>query len=204
MLHTHRAFDRGALELARALAASLKAPLVEGRATRLLVDLNRPLHHPRVFSKFTRGLDAEEKRHIVDEFHAPHWARVAGLVESALNNGHAVLHVSVHSFTPRLGPERRTADIGLLYDPSRPLEAEVAISWQRYLREDNRALRVRRNYPYRGAASGLTASLRKQLDSEQYLGLELEVNQALVAKKHWPTPMSAAITSSVRAAARRI
>jgi len=40
-------------------------------------------------------------------------------------------------------------------------------------------LRVRRNYPYRGAADGLTTHLRRQL-GPRYLGVELEINQALL------------------------
>jgi hypothetical protein len=40
--------------------------------------------------------------------------------------------------------------------------------------------RVRRNYPYRGDADGLTTHLRERLPAREYVGVELEVNQALV------------------------
>jgi hypothetical protein len=38
-------------------------------------------------------------------------------------------------------------------------------------------MRVRRNYPYLGKTDGLTTYLRRQFPAEQYLGIELEVNQ---------------------------
>ena len=41
--------------------------------------------------------------------------------------------------------------------------------------------RVRRNYPYRGAADGLTTALRRLFKPKDYLGLEIEINQALLA-----------------------
>ena len=38
-------------------------------------------------------------------------------------------------------------------------------------------LRVRRNYPYRGYADGLTTHLRRRHRGRCYLGIEIEVNQ---------------------------
>jgi hypothetical protein len=42
-------------------------------------------------------------------------------------------------------------------------------------------LRLRRNYPYRGRSDGLTALLRRRHPDDAYAGIELEVNQAIVA-----------------------
>jgi hypothetical protein len=39
---------------------------------------------------------------------------------------------------------------------------------------------VRRNYPYRGAADGLTTSLRRKLNTPRYLGIEIEVNAGML------------------------
>jgi hypothetical protein len=36
---------------------------------------------------------------------------------------------------------------------------------------------VRRNYPYRGDADGLTTHLRKRYPDGRYTGVEIEVNQ---------------------------
>jgi hypothetical protein len=42
-------------------------------------------------------------------------------------------------------------------------------------------LRLRRNYPYQGRGDGLTALLRKRHPDDTYVGIELEVNQRIVA-----------------------
>ena len=47
-LATHRGFDHGALVMARALAAAFKAPLISACVSRLLIDLNRSIGHPRL------------------------------------------------------------------------------------------------------------------------------------------------------------
>ena len=52
VLTTHRAFDYGALQLAKRFASRLEAQLVTGNVTRLLVDLNRSLSNPSIFSEF--------------------------------------------------------------------------------------------------------------------------------------------------------
>ncbi len=39
------------------------------------------------------------------------------------------------------------------------------------------------NYPYRGASDGLTTHLRKRFHVNEYLGIELEINQELLSKR---------------------
>jgi hypothetical protein len=39
---------------------------------------------------------------------------------------------------------------------------------------------VRRNYPYLGVGDGLRTALRGVFSEEEYIGIELEVNQALL------------------------
>jgi hypothetical protein len=67
--------------------------------------------------------------------------------------------------------------VGLLYDPRRPAEAEFCAAWQREIKSADARLTVRRNYPYRGYADGLTTYLRKRYPDPAYAGIELEVNQ---------------------------
>src|SRR5690606_24936620 len=56
VLGSHRGWDPGALDVFNALAPALGAAAFPADTTRLLIDLNRSLHHPRVFSEFTRQL----------------------------------------------------------------------------------------------------------------------------------------------------
>jgi predicted N-formylglutamate amidohydrolase len=100
----------------------------------------------------------------------------------------------VHSFTPELNGKVRTADVGLLYDPTRDAERELCRRWQKALltqiaatRGDRTNIwsdyRIRRNYPYRGSSDGLTTTLRRVFPALAYIGIELEVNQALLSDR---------------------
>ncbi|MCB9890964.1 MAG: N-formylglutamate amidohydrolase [Planctomycetes bacterium] len=176
-LATHRGSDIGALELARRFAKDLDAPLFATRVSRLLVDTNRSHTSKSLFSAWSRELPAHERERIVEEHWRPHREAVEGAVVSMLETADVVLHWSVHSFTPNLNGDERRADIGLLYDPSRTAEREFAGCYARILAAIDPALRIRKNYPYRGTSDGLTRHLRTRFAAGRYLGIELEVNQ---------------------------
>lgn len=180
-LRSHRGWDPGALVLARALARALDAPLVSSTTSRLLVDLNRSLHHPRLFSERVRALDAADRARILIEHYRPHRCAVWREVMGGIRRRGRALHLAVHSFVPELDGERRRADLALLYDPKRAPERELCALWVRALRARDPRLRTRRNYPYRGRADGLTTALRRRLGASRYLGIELEVSQHLSA-----------------------
>ena len=180
LLRSHRGWDPGALELARQLARRLPAPLVASTVSRLVVDLNRSPGHPRLYSERTRELDAAARRRLLDRYYHPHRARVLSQLERLGRRAPRVVHIAVHSFVAVLDGVPRKADIGLLYDPRRRAEAEFARAWKRTLRREDPTLRVLANHPYRGDSDGLTTSLRKLHPDSRYLGIELEVSQALV------------------------
>lgn len=176
-LHSHRGWDPGTLPLAERLAAALDAPLVAARTTRLLVDLNRSAHNPRVFSDVTRSLPRAERESLVDRYHRPHWERAREAVARGITEQGRVLHLGVHSFTPVLDGRVRRPDLALLYDPARPRERKVATAWAAALADALPERTVRRNNPYRGAADGMTTAFRRSFPEALYLGLEIEVNQ---------------------------
>jgi predicted N-formylglutamate amidohydrolase len=177
VLRSHRGHDPGALSVARILAARLGAPLEAGRVSRLLVDLNRSDGHPRLFSTYLRDLDPPGKQAILDCYYRPYRAAVAAALVAESSAGRRVLHTSIHSFVPVLGGVARNADIGILYDPARRIERAAADALVAHLR-DGAAVRVRRNYPYRGTSDGLTTALRKEPWASRYAGIEIELNQA--------------------------
>lgn len=177
LLDSHRGFDIGALEAARFLRRRLRAPLICSIVTRLLVDLNRSVGHPRLFSEFSRGLDAEARGRVVERYYRPYRRRVQDWIGAAIGEGGSVLHLSVHSFTPVLNRQPRRADVGLLYDPRRSGELAFCREWRKRLRVAAPALRVRRNYPYRGTSDGLIPALRRQFPAARYIGIEVEINQ---------------------------
>ena len=195
LLRSHRGWDPGALAAARVMARSLGVPVVASRTTRLLVDLNRS--SGRAWSSVTRPLPRRQREGILQAHWRPYREAVESRVALHVGAGRAVLHVSMHSFTPVLEGRVRNADIGLLYDPSRARERAVADAWARALRQSGPALRVRRNYPYLGIADGLTTHLRRRFDDVRYAGIELELNQALATG-----PAAAALRRAVAVALR--
>lgn len=180
LLETHRGYDPGALLMARELARSFAAPLVTSTVSRLLVDLNRSLGHPQLFSQATRHLPATRRTQIIEQHYLPYRQRVEHLVRQSVSLGRRVMHISSHSFTPVLNGKVRHADVGLLYDPGREREVELCACWKTLLVAGAPELQVRRNYPYAGKGDGLTSYLRQRFTSDAYVGIELEVNQGIV------------------------
>jgi predicted N-formylglutamate amidohydrolase len=121
-------------------------------------------------------LPPDGRRHLLEDYYRPYRQGVAAEVCGHLAAGASVLHVSVHTFTRRLGGDVRNADVGLLYDPSRAAEKSLCRAWQKLLAGEP-GLRVRRNYPYRGVADGLVTSFRRHFATDDYVGVELEVCQ---------------------------
>ncbi|MEZ6097036.1 MAG: N-formylglutamate amidohydrolase [Pirellulaceae bacterium] len=179
-LNSHRGWDPGTLKLGEALECKLKVPLFKTTVSRLLVEVNRSKHHPRLFSEFTRSLPEADKEKLIAQYYAPHRDAVENWIRAEIENGKNVVHLSLHSFTPELNGEIRNAEIGLLYDPSRVNEKAFCKEWKDAFRTVAPDWRVRMNYPYAGKADGFTTYLRKQFTAPKYAGIELEVNQALM------------------------
>jgi predicted N-formylglutamate amidohydrolase len=194
VLASHRGYDAGALDVARRLARAWRAPLVFATTTRLLVDPNRSPHNPAVFSAHTRGLPRAQRDALLARHHTPHWRRVRAAL--AARRGR-VLHVAVHSFTPVLAGVRRDFGIGILYDPRRRGERERARVWQERLARALPGVRVRRNAPYRGDADGLTTALRREHPASRYQGIELELNQRLIATAAQRRALAAVIAAQL-------
>lgn len=186
-LSTHLGYDPGALSYARGLAKKLDAALFVADASRMLVDLNRSVGHPHLFSPAVRRTAPRLRQEILDRYYLPYRSRIETHIAAAINSGGRVIHLSAHSFTPVLNGIPRDADIGLLYDPARNAEKTLAVRWQHVLQEDAGNRRVRRNYPYAGKSDGFTSALRQHYNLDRYLGIEIEVNQkhVLNGAHHW-------------------
>lgn len=178
-LKSHRGWDPGALELARTVVRETGAPLVATTVSRLVVETNRSEGHRQLFSEFTRTLAPAEKQRLLKTHYHPHRGAVEAVVRSALRTHARVVHVGVHTFTPVLNGRKRTADVGLLFDPTRTLEAEFCEVWLHALHWEAPLLRVKKNYPYKGTSDGLTTTLRGKFPAARYLGIELEVSQSV-------------------------
>lgn len=177
VLRSHRGYDPGALRMARDLAAALNAPLHACTVSRLLIELNRSPRHARLYSEFTRDADAELRRELIERYYLPYRDAVETRIGAMAATGLRVVHLSSHSFTPELDGAVRDADIGLLYDPRRGSERALCREWRLALGRHAPGLKVRMNYPYAGTSDGLTTHLRRRFPGNDYLGIELEINQ---------------------------
>lgn len=201
VLRTHRGYDPGALRMADDMARTLGAPLVAATVSRLLIDLNRSLNHPHVYSEMTRAAEPELREEIARRYYQPYRTKAESRIEQAVDSGARVIHVSCHSFTPELNGELRNADVGLLYDPARSGEAALCRCWRQEMRHTLPEMKVRMNYPYSGTADGFTSHLRRRFPAENYVGIELEMNQKHVVERgrHWKDLRAGVIGSLVRA-----
>jgi len=178
LLNSHRSWDAGAFHAARSISKSLQAPLIHGNLSRLVIDLNRSLHHPCLFSEITKKTPLEVRETLIRRIHNPFRLKTRSLIERYLSDGHPVHHFSIHSFTPTLNGVVRTCEIGLLYDPKRLQEQQLAIRLKHELLLVFPNARVRMNYPYNGTSDGHTKQLRSLFSSKAYAGIEIELNQA--------------------------
>jgi predicted N-formylglutamate amidohydrolase len=139
------------------------------------------------------------RRTLLNRYHTPHRTAVEQAVREARKTGDAVVHIGWHSFTPVLNGQVRRADIGVLYDPARAHERRLATLLVNALKEEFPGWAIRRNAPYRGAADGLTTTLRRTWPDRRYAGLELEINQKHLAV---PADRKAVSAGLIRALAR--
>jgi predicted N-formylglutamate amidohydrolase len=182
-LNSHYGIDFGALEIAKFLHAELTAKylctIFSTTTSRLLIDCNRSLHHRHCFSSITKQLPDEAKQKIIVDYYRPYRNSIERSIQQYIDQQLQVLHLSIHSFTPELDGVRRTADLGLLYDPLRFHEKIFVHHWQQQLKQKAPQFKIRLNYPYRGISDGLTTSLRIQYQDVLYLGVEVEANQTI-------------------------
>jgi predicted N-formylglutamate amidohydrolase len=182
-LKTHRGFDIGALKVARALSAELRAPLFFSEISRLLIDLNRTLGKKGSFSEFSLSLPETEKARVAQDYFYPHREAVENKVAAELKKDRKIVHFAIHSFTPELAGEVRNCEIGLLYDPRRNSERAICHEIQRMIRFAWPELRIRLNYPYNGISDGFPPALRRLYGSKNYSGIEIELNQGWLQSK---------------------
>lgn len=196
VLKSHRGWDPGTLELARAIATTTRTKIFQpGTISRLVIDLNRAETNPDVFSKWSRNhLSATERQKLTLQHRKFRRAALSAATQMLLTPKNHVIHLSIHSFTPVMKGQRRSTDIGILFDPKRPTEKKFANQLIRILKaaatkEKIAGIRIDANKPYLGTADGHTTELRRKLSAARYSGIEIEVNQKFVRTNgiaRWP------------------
>ena len=149
----HIAVDIGSRAAASLLAERLGASLILANYSRLVVDLNRELNDPTAFIPVSDGvvipgnhnLSAAEKLRRGASIHRPYHDAIDELIDDFLRRGTVPVIISVHSFTPVLGNQRRPWHIGVLWDK----DPRIALPLLAKLRQ-KQELFVGDNEPYSG------------------------------------------------------
>lgn len=184
LLRSHWGWDPGAWAVTVALARSLGACAVGGRWSRLWVDLNRAPGDPTcvpervngVVLPWNRRLAAGQLEARLRRYYLPYHARIDRELARHVAHGLRPTVLAIHSFTPRLGRERRDFDAGVLHT----LHDALARRFARALA--TQGLRVRLNEPYSGKA-GMMYAAQRHGTAYTLPCLELELNQALLARR---------------------
>lgn len=184
LLDLHIAWDPGALPVARYMANRFGAELWQGEYSRLVVDLNRTVGN-RVLMRqvsdghaipFNRGLSPSDRDVRIDRYYRPYRDGVIESADALIAAHGRCVHICVHTFTPALAGNERPNDIGLLHDPQWGLERAVCAELRGHLDRATDYL-TWFNRPYSGTADGILPAMRRRYEPEQFVGIELEINQ---------------------------
>jgi predicted N-formylglutamate amidohydrolase len=185
-LHLHVAWDIGAAEVARRLAARFDAPLVLSGYSRLVVDCNRRPGHPASIPTESDGIAVPGNRDLDDDAVDRRIAACFQPYHDAIDRllaGFAARKVvpavlSIHSFTPVFGGTARPWQIGVLWnrDPRMP-ERLLTV-----LRADPRVT-VGDNEPY-DARDDHGYSIKRHAEETGLPHALIEIRQDLIDTRH--------------------
>ncbi len=184
-LGRHIALDIGVEALGQALSAHLRAPFLSQRYSRLVVDCNRdPCHSGWIAAESdgtpipgNSGLSEAARQARRSEIFEPYHRAIGDLLDSQAAAGAETVLVSLHSFTPVMGGERRPWEIAVLHDGRRD---EVALAVRERLRR-REELTVGDNEPYRMDATDYTVPRHAYPRGLRYV--EFEVRQDLLGDR---------------------
>ncbi len=151
MLWRHIAWDIGAADVTRRLAAMFGAPALFGGYSRLLADLNRFMDDPSVMPVISdgveipanKGIDAAERERRRRAYYAPYHDAVDARLSAMEETGVVPAVFSIHSFTPIMNGFERPWHVGILWGEDGRLARPMLEALGR-----NPALTVGDNQPY--------------------------------------------------------
>ncbi len=153
-LDRHIAWDIGAADVTRLLAARFEAPALLAGYSRLIVDYNRKLDDPTAFPEVSdgivvpgnQGLSEDEKIKRVISFYEPYHEAIAQRIDEAEQSDIFPAIISVHSFTPMFAGRARHWKIGILWDK----DPRIPVPFIRAMRERLGDDCIGDNEPYSG------------------------------------------------------
>ena len=179
-LLSHEGWDPGSAEVASVISEKLKAPLISQPVSRLLIEMNRSLGNPELFSAISREFCPKLKTELIEKYYRPYREKVIAHIENGLRSNDQVIHLSIHTFAEIWNGAKRKTDIGLLFDPERPSEKALCSSLIKSMESTLPQMFIEFNKPYLGIDDGLTTYLRTVYPDSHYAGIEIEINQKFV------------------------
>jgi predicted N-formylglutamate amidohydrolase len=123
-LQRHIAYDIGAAEVTREIAATLGVPAILTRYSRLLIDPNRGADDPTLIMRLSDGavvpgnrrLDEAEREKRIRLYYEPYHNAISGIIDRCLAAGVPPVLLSMHSFTESWKATPRPWHVGVLWD----------------------------------------------------------------------------------------
>jgi predicted N-formylglutamate amidohydrolase len=179
-LRRHIAYDIGAEQVTRRLAALTGAPAALALFSRLLIDPNRGEDDPTLVMRISDGaiipgnarIDAKEIARRIETYWRPYRRACSGLIDAVSARGQTPVLLGIHSFTPCFKGHARPWQVGVLWDKDPRLAEPLTAA----LRSEQ--FTVGNNEPYDGALRG--DSMYEHSTQRGLPGALIEIRQDLI------------------------
>jgi len=183
-LAQHIAWDIGAAQVTRLLAARLDAPAVLGGYSRLVIDCNRSPGDPTSITEVSDGIVIPGNQNLDDaqadaRLHAVFWPYHHAITQALTHRwrhgqGRAPAVVAIHSFTPAMNGFQRPWHLGVLWNRDPRLAVPLIARFRTHPE-----LCVGDNQPYSGRDVGFTMDTHGGAAGLPHV--EIEIRQDLIA-----------------------
>jgi predicted N-formylglutamate amidohydrolase len=186
ILATHIAYDLGVKEVATNLANDLQCPLVMTHFSRLLIDANRGIDDPTLIMKISDGkiiqgnknisfvTNCKEKRKRINTYYTAYHNKISELIKRSLSEEIFPAIISIHSFTPLFGRNKRKTELGILWDSDNRL-SDIFFN---YLNKNCKDMNIGNNKPYSGRIKN--DSLYRHGTKQGLANILIEIRQDLI------------------------
>jgi predicted N-formylglutamate amidohydrolase len=187
----HIGWDIGAAAVARRIAARLRAPLIEGAYSRLVIDCNRYPNSPAAIPEHIDGrripgnaaLPGVERQRRVEGIFAPYHRLIAAKLDEALAGQTVPILLSIHTCTPSLEGIARPWEIGIGWSRDRRVARPLV-----EILSSSATLCVGDNEPYR-VDLGVDFSVPEHAMARGLAHVQVEFRNDLLASEsaahHW-------------------
>lgn len=159
-------WEPGALNLAQAFAMKLKAPILHGDISRLLIDLEQYGEHS--WSEFANKLPDTSRNKLVDRHAAPFYSALSQRIADDLKIQGSALHLMVHT------TDQNEGTITLESYAASPFSETLAAQWLAAIDHNG----IECIHTTQGSQSPLLAALISEANDEAYAPIKLTVSQS--------------------------